>query len=182
LIDRGVRFTLAAREGESEEAGTGLPSFHALRHAPERASLAARFPDEPVWRVIARRYERDVRGVLFPVGLLWVVLPVAAWYLRDTPFWPVPLALAALSLALMLWLIFYYAQWVFDESLRRHDFDYLAERLGKGVMTGELEEALGSRKPLVRERVIELLLFHDGVVSQGITVPAAGLRKFLKRV
>ena len=92
------------------------------------------------------------------------------------------LILATGSLALMFWIVFLFAQWAFDESLRVRDYDFLAAQLGKGVMFGELEEALGSRSALIRDRAIELMLFHDGIHSQGITVPAPALRKFLKRV
>jgi hypothetical protein len=182
LLARGVRFSLGAVSAEEETGNAELPTFVDLRHVSARAALARRFPQERHVRVIARRYERDVRALLFPVGLLWLVLPAVAWWLRDTPLWPLPLVMAALSMALMLWLVIYYAQWAFDESLRVRDFDYLVERLGKRVMLGELEEAMGSRNPRVRELAIELLLFHDGLVSQQFTPPAPGLRKFLKRV
>jgi hypothetical protein len=182
LLARGVRFSLAAAGTEEGAMEAGLPAFADLRHGSVRASLGQRFPTEPTARLIARRYERDVRGFLFPVGLLWILLPAVAWWLRETPLWPVPLVLAGLSMALMVWLVVYYAQWVFDESLRVRDFDYLAERLGKRVMLGELEEAMGSRDPRVRELAIELLFFHDPLVSQGFTAPTPGIRKFLKRV
>lgn len=182
LLARGVRFSLGAVFTEAEDAETALPRFAELRHAVARARLSQRFPNEPVARVIARRYERDVRGVLFPIGLAWIVLPAAAWWLRDTPLWPVPLVMTVLSIVLMIWLIGYYTQWVFDESLRVGDFDHLAERLGQRVMLGELEEAMGSRNARVRDLAIELLLFNDVLVSQGFSPPTPGIRKFLKRV
>jgi hypothetical protein len=186
LLDCGVRF-----RGEWEPAialePIPLPRWAELRRAEARARLAALYPDEPLWRVIARLYEAPLRTALLPVALLWLPLLGAALFLagsgRDAPaggYAPL-LAGAALSFALLLWLTLLYGNWVCDESLRRHDFAFLARQLANGAKRGELEDAMGARDPRVRDRAVELLLFDDDVARLGLTVPPAGLRKFLKR-
>jgi hypothetical protein len=137
--------------------------------------------------VIARLYEAPIRTALLPGALLWMPLLGAALFLagsgRDAPvggYAPL-LAGAALSFALLLWLTLLYGNWVCDESLRRRDFAFLARQLANGAKRGELEDAMGARDPRVRDRAVELLLFDDDVARLGLTVPPAGLRKFLKR-
>jgi hypothetical protein len=115
------------------------------------------------------------------VALAWAPLLLLALLWVGRGPWAWPLAGAALSFALLLWLTFYYGNWAFDESLRRRDYPYLARQLAGGTMRGELEDALGARDPRLRERAIELLLFDDDIARLGITVPPAGLRKFLRR-
>lgn len=186
LLDRGLRF-----QGEWEPA-TGLeplslPHWAELRRAAARAHLAARYPDEPLWRVIARLYEAPIRTALLPGALLWLPLLGAALWLagsgRDVPSggYALLLAGAALSFVLLLWLTLLYGNWVCDESLRRRDFAFLARQLANGAKRGELEDALGARDHRVRDRAVELLLFDDDIARLGFTVPPAGLRKFLKR-
>jgi hypothetical protein len=186
LLDCGVRF-----RGEWEPAialePIPLPRWAELRRAEARARLAALYPDEPLWRVIARLYEAPLRTALLPVALLWLPLLGAALFLagsgRDAPVggYALLLAGAALSFALLLWLTLLYGNWVCDESLRRRDFAFLARQLANGAKRGELEDAMGAQDPRVRDRAVELLLFDDDVARLGLTVPPAGLRKFLKR-
>jgi hypothetical protein len=186
LLDRGVRF-----QGEWEPATAleplPLPRWSELRRAEARARLRSLYPGEPLWQVIARLYEAPIRMALLPLALLWLpllglTLVLAGSGREDLPGGYAPLlAGAALSFALLLWLTLSYGNWVCEQSLRRRDFAFLARRLANGTMRGELEDALGARDLHVRDRAVELLLFDDDIARLGITVPPAGLRKFLKR-
>jgi hypothetical protein len=186
LVARGIRFRLET-EGAAELEPLGLPAWSDLlrevwRHeSPAWQALAERCPGERRCHAAARLYPVSLRATLLPAALAWAPLMVLslAWIGRGP--WGWPLVAALLSFALLLWLTFFYGNWVFDESLRRRDFPYLARQLAGGTMRGELEDALGSRDPKVRERAVELLLFDDDVARLGITVPPAGLRKFLRR-
>jgi hypothetical protein len=180
LLVLGVRFRIEAEPSTALEP-LPLPLWPELFRKEGRARLAALYPEEPLWRVIGRLYETPIRGLLLLPSLLWLPLLGVALALAGSGPWLLPLAGAALSFALLAWLTLFYGNWIFDQSLRRHDFEYLARQLGAGKMHGELEDALGSGDTLVRERAVELLLFNDSIVRLGITVPPAGLRKFLKR-
>jgi hypothetical protein len=180
LLARGVRF-----EAESGTAAAAeplpLPRWSELRVAEARRRLSTLYPEEPLWQVVARLYDTPIRGLLLPVSLLWLPLLGLALALAEPGGWLLPLLGAAASFVLLLWLTLCYGNWVFDQSLRRHDFPFLAQQLGAGKLRGELEDALGSRDPVVRERAVELLLFDDNIARLGITAPPAGLRKFLRR-
>ncbi len=181
LLEHGIRFQVETEASVALEP-LPLPRWSELWRAEARARLAERHPDEPEWRVVARLYDGPVRGLLLPISLLWLPLLGMALALVGPGYWLLPLVGAALSFGLLVWLTMLYGNWIFDESLRRHDFAFLARQLGQGRLPGELEDALGSRDPQVRERAVELLLFDDDIARLGITVPPAGLRKFLKRV
>jgi hypothetical protein len=192
LLDRGMRFRMESEPSAALEP-LPLPRWSELWRAEARARLAALYPGEPLWQVIARHYETPIRGILLPLSLLWLPLPglaLAVWSVSPlaeeppslpTTWWALPLAGAALSFLLLVWLTLFYSNWIFDQSLRRHDFECLARQLGQTKMRGELEDALGSPDPLVRDRAVELLLFDNDIACLGITVPPAGLRKFLRR-
>jgi hypothetical protein len=180
LLDRGVRFEMEVEAARGLEPLL-LPPWHQLARPEARARLAALYPDEPLWQVIARLYEVPIRGLLLPVSLLWLPLLGVALAQAESGRWLGPLVAAALSFGLLIWLTLFYGNWIFDQSLRRHDFPYLARLLAHRRLWGEMEDALGHRDPRVRDRVIELLLFDDEIARLGITVPPAGLRNFLQR-
>jgi hypothetical protein len=192
LVARGVRFAMESKPSAALEP-LSLPRWPELWRAEARARLAALYPGEPLWQVIGRHYETPIRGILLPISLLWLPLlglTLALWWAEPlaeappsfpTTWWPLSLAGAAVSFLLLLWLTLFYGNWIFEQSLRRHDFAFLARQLGQTKMRGELEDALGSPDPLVRDRAVELLLFDNDIARLGITVPPAGLRKFLRR-
>jgi hypothetical protein len=197
LVSRGIRFRLEVERAPAVEP-LSLPEWRDLwraawrpgKHATEEdgpppgawEAVAARCPGEPVGRAVARLYPMPIRTALLPAALAWIPLLLLTLAGIERGVWVWPLIAAGTSLALLLWLTFYYGNWVFDESLRRRDFAYLARQLAGGVMRGELEDALGSRSRLVRARAVELLLFDDDIARLGVTVPPAGLRKYLRRV
>jgi hypothetical protein len=180
LLERGMRFEMEVEAAQGLEP-LRLPRWTELARAEARARLAALHPDEPLWQVIARLYEVPIRGLLLPISLLWLPLLGVALAQVEAGRWLLPLVGAALSFGLLVWLTLFYGNWIFDQSLRCHDFPFLARQLANRRLWGELEDALGHRDPKVRERAIELLLFDDEIARLGITVPPAGLRKFLRR-
>jgi hypothetical protein len=180
LLECGLRFRIETEPSTAPEP-LPLPRWSELKRRQERARLAALYPDEPLWQVITRLYEAPIRALLLPLALLWLPLLGVSLALVEAGAWALPLVGAALSFALLLWLTLVYGNWIFDQSLRRRDFAFLARQLGSGRLRGELEDALGHRDPRVPERAVELLLFDDDIARLGITVPPAGLRKFRER-
>jgi hypothetical protein len=180
LLARGMRFEMEVEAARGLEPLL-LPRWRELARPEARARVAALYPDEPLWQVIARLYEVPIRGLLLPVSLLWLPLLGVALAQVEAGRWLLPLVGAALSFGLLVWLTLIYGNWIFDQSLRQHDFPYLARQLGSRRLWGELEDALGHRDPRLRDRAVELLLFDDEIARLGITVPPAGLRKFLQR-
>ena len=185
LLARSFRFTTPC----SPPPDLGLPMaqgipWRALWRDRQWSALRGQHPGESLGRLLLRLYASEWQSLLSPI---WVMVFIGCALLLGKPILPpVERGVVFYLMVILLgvsasWLAFVLRPGAFNSSLLASDMDRCARWVLESTEGKHfLVSALGSTNRRLRHQAVQLLLWHDALLTASLTLPE-GMRAFLKR-